>query len=176
MSRAFARAFANDIGPDKDIPAPDVYTNAEIMGFMLDEYEKVTGTKAPGTFTGKPIELGGIPGRDTATAMGGFNVLEAYVAEKGMKPSDLRVAVHGFGNAGSTAASILYDRGYKIVGLADSKGSVMSAKGLNPAEFIRKFLENWGRRKWFFQSLDPEKLRKILSHKYLHNGRYAGRT
>lgn len=137
VSRAFARAFADDIGPEKDIPAPDVYTNAEIMGFMLDEYEKVTGTKAPGTFTGKPIELGGIPGRDTATAMGGINVLEAYVAEKGMKPFDLRVAVHGFGNAGATAASILYDRGYRIVGLADSKGSVMSAKGLNPAEFIQ---------------------------------------
>jgi len=136
VARAFARAFASDIGPEKDIPAPDVYTNAEIMGFMLDEYEKVTHTKAPGTFTGKPIELGGIPGRDTATAMGGINVLEAYVAEKGAVPSDLRVAIHGFGNAGSTAASILYDRGYKIVGLADSKGSVMSAKGLNPAEFI----------------------------------------
>lgn len=137
VSRAFVRAFADDLGPEKDIPAPDVYTNAEIMGFMLDEYEKVTDTKAPGTFTGKPIELGGIPGRDTATAMGGINVLEAYVAEKGLKPSDLRIAVHGFGNAGSTAASILYDRGYRIVGLADSKGSVMSMKGLNPAEFIQ---------------------------------------
>jgi len=137
VARAFARAFASDIGPEKDIPAPDVYTNAEIMGFMLDEYEKVTKTKAPGTFTGKPIELGGIPGRDTATAMGGVNVLETYVAEKGARPSDLRVAVHGFGNAGSTIASILYDRGYRIVGLADSKGSVMSAKGLNPAEFVQ---------------------------------------
>lgn len=137
VARAFARVFADDIGPEKDIPAPDVYTNAEIMGIMLDEYEKVVGKKAPGTFTGKPIELGGIPGRDTATAMGGINVLEAYVAEKGAKPSDLRVAVHGFGNAGATAASILYDRGYKIVGLADSKGSVMSAKGLNPAEFVQ---------------------------------------
>lgn len=135
VSRAWARAFANDIGPDKDIPAPDVYTNGEIMSVMLDEYEKVTGGKAPATFTGKPVSNGGIEGRDTATAMGGVFVLEAYVAEKGWLPSDLRVAVHGFGNAGATAAQLLYERGYKIVGLADSKGAVMSMRGLDPMKF-----------------------------------------
>ena len=128
-------AFADDIGPDKDIPAPDVYTNADIMAVMLAEYEKVKGVKAPATFTGKPLDKGGIEGRDTATAMGGVFVLEAYVAEKGWKPSDLKVAVHGFGNAGATAAILLHERGYKIVGLADSKGAVMSAKGLNPHVF-----------------------------------------
>lgn len=137
VARAFARAFAPDLGPDKDIPAPDVYTNSEVMGFMLDEYEKTTGSKAPGTFTGKSIEMGGIPGRDTATAMGGVNVLETYVEEKKWDPKTLRVAVHGFGNAGATAASILHDRGYRIVGIADSKGSVMSERGLNPARFIQ---------------------------------------
>jgi len=135
VARAWSRAFANDIGPEKDIPAPDVYTNAEIMAVMLDEYEKVTGTKAPATFTGKPMDKGGIEGRDTATAMGGVFVLEAYVAERGWNPKDLRVAVHGFGNAGATAAMLLHDRGYKIVGLADSKGAVMSAKGLDPNVF-----------------------------------------
>lgn len=135
VSRAWARAFASDIGPDKDIPAPDVYTNGEIMSVMLDEYEKVTGTKAPATFTGKPVSNGGIEGRDTATAMGGVYVLEAYVAEKGWSPADLKVAVHGFGNAGATAAQLLHERGYKIVGLADSKGAVMSNRGLDPMRF-----------------------------------------
>ncbi len=135
VSRAWVRAFAADIGPDKDIPAPDVYTNSEIMGVMLEEYEKVTGTKAPATFTGKNVNKGGIEGRDTATAMGGVFVLEAYVAEKGWKPADLRVAVHGFGNAGATAAILLHERGYKIVGLADSKGAVMSAQGVDPKKF-----------------------------------------
>jgi glutamate dehydrogenase (NADP+) len=135
VSRAWARAMANDIGPEKDIPAPDVYTNAEIMGVMLDEYEKTVGHKAPAAFTGKPLDKDGIEGRDKATAMGGVFVLEAYVAEKGWKPSDLKVAVHGFGNAGATAAELLHERGYKIVGLADSKGAVMSAKGLDPQKF-----------------------------------------
>lgn len=136
VSRAWARAFADNIGPDKDIPAPDVYTNGEIMAVMLEEYEKVKAVKAPATFTGKPLEKGGIAGRDTATAMGGVFVLEAYVAEKGWNPSDLRVAIHGFGNAGATAAELLHERGYKIVGLADSKGAVMSMKGLDPAKFL----------------------------------------
>ncbi len=135
VARAWARAFADDIGPDKDIPAPDVYTNAEIMAVMTEEYEKVKGIKAPATFTGKPVANGGIEGRDTATALGGVFVLEAYVAEKGWKPADLKVAIHGFGNAGATAAELLHERGYRIVGLADSKGAVMSAKGLDPKVF-----------------------------------------
>lgn len=142
VSRAWARAFSDDIGPDKDIPAPDVYTNSEIMAVMLDEYEKTKGAKAPATFTGKPLDKGGIEGRDQATAMGGVYVLEAYVAEKGWKASDLKVAVHGFGNAGATAAELLHARGYKIVGLADSKGAVMSGKGLDPNVFQKVKQEN----------------------------------
>jgi glutamate dehydrogenase (NADP+) len=141
VARAWARAFAPDIGPQRDTPAPDMYTNTEVMAVMLDEYEKVTGTKAPGTFTGKPVELGGIPGRDTATALGGVYVLEAYLKEK-QKALPLRVAIHGFGNAGATAASILHGRGFTIVGIADSKGSVMSAAGLNPAAFVQIKNEN----------------------------------
>ena len=137
VSRTFVREFYDHLGPTRDIPAPDVYTNSEIMGIMLDEYEKLSGTKAPGTFTGKAIEMGGIPGRDTATAMGGFFVLEAYVKEHGLSPDKLKVAIHGFGNAGSTMAAILYDRNYKIAGIADSKGSVISKNGgLNPATYV----------------------------------------
>ncbi len=139
VSRAWVDAFFEHIGPTRDIPAPDVYTNSEIMGIMVDEYEKRSGEKAPATFTGKAIEMGGIPGRDVATAMGGFFVLEAYVKEKGLNPQEQRVAIHGFGNAGATIGAILYDRGYKIVGVSDSKGSVMSKgdRGLNPATYVQ---------------------------------------
>jgi len=137
ISRAFVRGMHEHLGPDKDVPAPDVYTNAEIMGAMLDEYEKISGESAPATFTGKPLSLGGVPGRDTATAMGGVFVLEAYLEEKKMQTKGLRVAIHGFGNAGATMATLLHERGFKIVAIADSKGAVMSEKGLDPETFIR---------------------------------------
>lgn len=136
VSRAFVSALHEHFGPDIDVPAPDVYTNGEIMGVMLDEYEKITGKSAPATFTGKPLSLGGLPGRDTATAMGGVFTLEAYLSEKKLEPKKLSVAIHGFGNAGATVASLLHERGYTIVGIADSKGSVMSERGLDPSIFI----------------------------------------
>jgi glutamate dehydrogenase/leucine dehydrogenase len=135
VGRAWAHAFAEDIGPQKDVPAPDVYTNGDIMAVMLDEYERTTGTRAPATFTGKPVAIGGLEGRDTATAMGGVFVLEAYMAERNMKPNDMRVAVHGFGNAGATVAKLLYDRGFDIVGIADSHAAIMSDEALNPYVF-----------------------------------------
>ena len=162
LSRAFARAFAPYIGPDKDIPAPDVYTNPEIMAVMLDEYEKVKGVSAPGTFTGKPLSIGGVPGRDTATAMGALFVLHALVKEKKWNPKSLRVDIHGFGNAGATMATFLYERGYRIVGLADSKGSVMSQKGLDPAVFNRIKNEHKSLRDAYCQGsvCDESRLRK----------------
>lgn len=138
VARAWARAFAEDIGPLKDVPAPDVYTTARTMLCMLDEYERVTCAPAPAAFTGKPVENGGVAGRDTATAMGGVFVLEAYLKEKGIKNhDDLRVAVHGFGNAGATAAVLLYERGFKIVGISDSKTSLMSEEGFDPSVFLK---------------------------------------
>ena len=149
VARAFVQAFYEYLGPDTDIPAPDAYTNAELMAVMQDEYEKNAGHPAPGAFTGKPIERGGIPGRDTATAMGGVSVLEAYVREHGLHPKQVRVAVHGAGNAGMTAAKLLHERGYRIVGLADSGGSVMSLpagqageRGLDPERFERCKMES----------------------------------
>lgn len=135
VARAWARAFAEHIGPQKDVPAPDVYTNSEIMDVMLEEYQNVTGRLAPATFTGKSVGKGGIEGRDTATAMGGVFVLEAYLAERGIDQDDRTVAVHGFGNAGATVAQLLYDRGFKIVGIADSKNALMSDEGLDPHVF-----------------------------------------
>lgn len=136
VAREFVREMHEHLGPDVDVPAPDVYTNAEIMGVMLDEYEKIIGKSAPATFTGKPLSLGGVPGRDTATAMGGVFVLEAYLVEQNIEGKGLKVAVHGFGNAGATMAQLLHERGFIIVGIADSKGSVMREKGIDPTVFI----------------------------------------
>ncbi len=132
VARAFARAFANDIGPDRDIPAPDVYTTAEIMGYILDEYERVHGISAPAVITGKPLALGGSLGRDTATSQGGVYVLEELRIRLGKERSDMRVAIHGFGNVGYHAARILHSLGYRIVALADSKGGLVSERGLDP--------------------------------------------
>ena len=138
VGRAFARAFAEDIGPDKDVPAPDVYTTSEIMDNMVDEYEKVVGHPARGTFTGKSVAQGGIEGRDTATAMGGVFVLEAWLKERGLDHKDMTVAVHGFGNAGATMAGLLYDRGFRIVGIADSKYSIITDEDIDPHEFLKR--------------------------------------
>ncbi len=140
VARAFIRAFAEHLGKDIDVPAPDVYTTAEIMGYMLDEYEKIVGHKEPAMITGKPLALGGIVGRDTATAQGGVYALEHVVAELGLDPKKLRVAVQGFGNAGATAARLLHKDGYTIVGLSDSKGALISERGFNP-EHVEKIKE-----------------------------------
>lgn len=126
VSRAFVRAMHENLGVDKDIPAPDVYTTPEIMGWMLDEFEKLQGRSEPGMITGKPIVLGGSLGRDTATAQGAVYVLEEVVSVMDFPPRPLRVAVQGFGNAGYHAARLLHARGYKIVALSDSKHAIFA--------------------------------------------------
>jgi glutamate dehydrogenase/leucine dehydrogenase len=132
ISRAYIRAMAPYVGVDIDIPAPDVYTTPEIMGWMLDEYEKAVGHSEPGMITGKPLALGGSVGRDTATARGAVHVLDAYVRDQSIAPSDLTVAIQGFGNAGAVIAKFLHDEKYKIVAVSDSKGTLYSTDGLNP--------------------------------------------
>jgi glutamate dehydrogenase (NADP+) len=134
IARAWVRAFAEHIGVNKDIPAPDVYTDARIMGIMLDEYEKIFGLSSPGTFTGKPLSLGGSLGRERATGLGGVYVLEALREKLGKRRDELRVAVQGFGNVGFHAAKILHFLGYKIVALSDSSGGILNERGFDPAE------------------------------------------
>jgi len=124
ISREWARIMADFIGVDKDIPAPDVYTNGQIMSYILDEYEKIKGKSEPGLITGKPLALGGSLGRRSATAQGGVYVLEELRRTLGLKTKDLKVAVQGFGNAGSYAAFLLQQLGYTIVALSDSKGGM----------------------------------------------------
>lgn len=124
VARAFVRAMHEHLGVDRDIPAPDVYTTPEIMGYMLDEYEKITGRSEPGMITGKPIALGGSLGRDTATARGALYILEEFVDLHKLERSKLRVAVQGFGNAGYHAARLLKELGYNLVALSDSTAAI----------------------------------------------------
>lgn len=137
VARAFVRAFSEHLGVDKDIPAPDLYTNAETMGHMLDEYEKVVGRSEPGMITGKLLSLGGILGRDSATAQGGAYALQGIVEALELDPHKLRVAVQGFGNAGYHIARLLHAAGYLIVGISDSKGALFSEQGLDPEAVYR---------------------------------------
>lgn len=132
VARAWARAMAPHIGAQRDIPAPDVYTNSQTMAHILDEYEKTVGHEEFAVITGKPIELGGSLGRNIATAQGGVYVLEELTKDLGLKTSDLKIAVQGFGNAGYTAASILHKMGAKIVAVSDSSGGLYDASGLDP--------------------------------------------
>jgi glutamate dehydrogenase (NADP+) len=131
LSRAYVRAMSDFIGPETDIPAPDVYTNARIMGWMLDEYETIHRIKAPGVITGKPVSLGGSLGRDEATGRGAYLCIRELARKKGLDPHQTRVAVQGFGNAGYHVAHLLHADGYPIVAVSDSKGAIYSEDGFD---------------------------------------------
>ncbi len=137
LSRGYVRQIAEFIGPDIDVPAPDVNTTPEIMSWMKDEFEKIKQQKAPGVITGKPIEDGGSEGRGTATAQGGFYVLQELVNKKGLQPNNLKMAIQGFGNAGFNMAKLAYEAGYKVVAVSDSKGGVYNENGLEIPEVIK---------------------------------------
>jgi glutamate dehydrogenase/leucine dehydrogenase len=131
VTRGYIRAIADFIGPFKDIPAPDVYTDEQIMAWILDEYERIKREHVPAVVTGKPPELGGITVRRYSTALGGVHVLEQAMKERGMDPKGCRAAIQGFGNVGENAARILHDRGYRVVAVSDVKGAIMDPKGLD---------------------------------------------
>jgi glutamate dehydrogenase (NADP+) len=131
LSRAYMRAMADFIGPDVDIPAPDVYTNARIMGWMRDEYETIKRVKAPGVITGKPIAMGGSLGRSEATGRGAYIVIRALAERRSLVPHRTRVAIQGFGNAGYHVARLLESDGYRIVAVSDSKGAIYSEDGFD---------------------------------------------
>ncbi len=135
LSRAYVRAFADHLGSTIDIPAPDVYTNGQIMAWMLDEYEKQKGFHDPGMITGKPLELGGSLVRDIATALGGVYILEEAI--KKLKLKGKRVVIQGFGNAGMNAAKLLAQRGFTIIAVSDSKGGIYNQQGLNVDEVVK---------------------------------------
>ena len=130
LSRAYIQAFARIIGPDRDIPAPDVYTNSMIMGWMADEYRPAIGQADPAVITGKPIALGGSLGRGDATARGGYYLVRHLAEDLGLSQT-MRVAIQGFGNAGQHIARLLAADGHKIVAVSDSEGAVKADVGLH---------------------------------------------
>jgi glutamate dehydrogenase/leucine dehydrogenase len=134
VTRGYVRQMMSIIGPNQDIPAPDVNTNPKIMGWMVDEYEKYSGIKTVASFTGKPIELGGSLGRDKSTAKGGFYIIEEMYKEE--DKSNLKVAIQGFGNAGSNIAQMLSEIGFKIIAVSDSSSGLYDENGLNISELI----------------------------------------
>jgi len=129
ISRKYIECFHEYIGQDKDVPAPDVYTNSQIMAWMLDEFEKINKRHEPGMITGKPVELGGIAIRGNATSKGGLIVLNEFL-KKVKKNNNFKVAVQGFGNAGSYIASMLQEQGFNVVAVSDSKGGIFNKNKL----------------------------------------------
>lgn len=131
LSRGYVRAVSQIVGPTKDIPAPDMYTNAQIMAWMLDEYDHIREFDSPGFITGKPLMLGGSQGRETATSKGVLYTLQLVSELKQIPLQNMRVIIQGFGNVGGYLAKYLYDIGVKVVGVSDAIGGIYNPDGLD---------------------------------------------
>ena len=135
VARAYARNIAPFIGPDVDIPAPDVNTNAETIAWMADEHNSIAGRKEYAAYTGKPVEFGGLKGREEATGLGVY-----YIMERALETHNVgkgaRIAIQGFGNVAMSLARSLHSNGYKVVALSDSKGGIYDEKGIDVEKAI----------------------------------------
>ena len=132
MTRRYTNEIAIIIGPEKDIPAPDVYTDAQVMAWIMDTFTMRQGFASPGVVTGKPISLGGSLGRREATARGCTVAIEEACKHLGKQLEGMTVAIQGYGNAGSIAHDLLHARGAKVIAVSDSRGGVTSSRGLDP--------------------------------------------
>jgi len=131
LTRRFTTEISIIIGPEKDIPAPDVYTTPQIMAWIMDTFSMQHGYSIPGVVTGKPVSIGGSLGRDKATARGCSYVVDEAMEEMGREIQGATVAIQGFGNAGMYCAQLMSDRGYRIVAVSDSHGGVANERGLD---------------------------------------------
>lgn len=138
LSRGLVHALGDFIGPDTDIPAPDVYTSEMVMGWMMDEYSRARGQRTPAVITGKPLALGGSIGRDAATGRGAYEVVKRLEARRGWEPAETTVAVQGFGNAGQHVARLLHADSYRIVAVSDSKGGIHSDDGFDVPSLVHQ--------------------------------------
>jgi glutamate dehydrogenase/leucine dehydrogenase len=137
LTRKYIELIAPIIGPDRDVPAPDVNTNGQIMEWIADEYSKIVGKYTPGVVTGKPVDKGGSKGRDAATAQGGVFVLDEYVKEKGLDPKTMKVIIQGFGNAGGTMCRLLTNLGFHVIGTSDSQGGVVCSEAFDSEQMVK---------------------------------------
>jgi glutamate dehydrogenase (NAD(P)+) len=137
LTRRYTTEIAHIIGPQKDIPAPDVYTDAQTMAWIMDTYSMAKGCPVPGVVTGKPLSIGGSKGRHEATARGCVYVIAEAAKYKNIDLKGARVVVQGFGNAGSIAARLIHDEyDSKVIAISDSKGAIFNAKGIDPHQAI----------------------------------------
>jgi glutamate dehydrogenase/leucine dehydrogenase len=143
LTRAFARSLAPVVGPQLDVPAPDVNTNGEIMRWFRDEYEQVAGSPAPAVVTGKPLGYGGSEGRTEATGLGGVYALDELLRASGTDLSGKRIAIQGIGNVGSYFARFAIERGAKVVALSDSKSGIVS-QGFSDIDAIEAYKKEHG--------------------------------
>jgi glutamate dehydrogenase/leucine dehydrogenase len=137
LTRRYISLIYDNIGPRKDILAPDVYTDAQTMAWIMDAYSQISGYNIPECVTGKPVEIGGSEGRTEATARGVVYCAKEAAKAANLKLKNARVAVQGFGTVGYNAAQFMYELGAKIVALSDSQGGIYCEEGFNPAEVLR---------------------------------------
>jgi glutamate dehydrogenase len=136
LSRGYIRALNQFIGPEKDIPAPDVYTNPQIMAWMMDEFSKFKGYNSPGVITGKPVNAFGSEGRDEATGYGLCIVTRETLKAFKRNPHKMTAVIQGYGNLGHVAAEIYHKMGIKIIAVSDSQGGAYNPKGMDPKEIM----------------------------------------
>jgi glutamate dehydrogenase/leucine dehydrogenase len=136
LSRGYVREIFPWIGPEIDIPAPDVNTNSQIMVWMTDEYSKIKGEESPAAFTGKPVDFWGLEGREEATGYGGVVILKKLQEVFNFNPKETTLAIQGFGNVGSNFALNAFQEGYKIIAVSESEGAILVLQGLNPDETL----------------------------------------
>ena len=142
LSRTYIEKISHFIGPNQDIPAPDVYTNSRIMGWMMDEYSKITGEYSPAVITGKPIALGGSLGREDSTGRRGYYCIKELERINKWQPDKITVAIQGFGNAGQAVARLLHNDGYRVVAISDSQGGIYRKQGFDVPSIIKSKLES----------------------------------
>ncbi|MFC0472926.1 Glu/Leu/Phe/Val dehydrogenase [Halalkalibacter kiskunsagensis] len=161
VSRGYVRAISQIVGPTKDIPAPDVFTNSQIMAWMLDEYSRIREFDSPGFITGKPLVLGGSHGRESATAKGVTICIREAAKKKGIDIEGARVVIQGFGNAGSFLAKFMHDAGAIVIGISDAYGGLCDPDGLD-IDYLLDRRDSFGTvTKLFRETISNEELLEL---------------
>ena len=162
LTRRYTAEIINVIGPDIDVPAPDIGTNAQVMAWMMDVYSMQKGRSVPGVVTGKPVEIGGSVGREPATGMGMFFVLQAFCEKLGLDLKSQTIVVQGFGNVGGTFAELLYNEGCKVIAVSDVSTGIYYEDGLE----IEKLLE-WVKQGNYLKDYENDNYKLITNRELL---------